>query len=546
MNWLSNLLSPLHNCEETVCILCEALKVPITQTTLTNALLEHPDYPSLLSVSDVLQNYGVDNVSLLMKEKEKIVDLQTPFLACIMGPQAHIRLFSTIYRTTTDEVEWWHPEKHIKETISFEQFSRYFTGYVQIYEIEETSGEKDYITNLKQEKRTNLINHLLASLIPALGLLVCVISIFLKSWEILFPVFYCIALLVGVITSTLLILYEIDQFNPTLQKVCAGGKKTNCAAILHSKGASIWGIHWSVIGFSYFMGMLIPLLSGGILSLESLNVAAWINVFVLPYTIYSVYYQFYVIKQWCPLCLTVQAVLVLLFIISLSGGLLSFEHLNILFILPYIVGVSISFLAIWLLFSALKKVKASRYYLLNLQRTKHNPLIFDALLAKQKKLNPSPGNLGIILGNPNGRYHLIKVCNPYCEACVSSHPIIDNLILINPEIKLQIIFYTNLDETDIRIHPIRHLLSIYESVRDNAEMIKALDDWYLPKIQDYNQFARKYPTNEKVLLSQDIKVREMRAWCDAIEIGFTPTFFINGYQLPDMYSVADLRYFLSV
>jgi len=34
--------------------------------------------------------------------------------------------------------------------------------------------------------------------------------------------------------------------------------------------------------------------------------------------------------------------------------------------------------------------------------------------------------------------------------------------------------------------------------------------------------------------------------CDKTEIVFTPTFFINDYQLPEIYNVADLKYFLSV
>ncbi len=47
------------------------------------------------------------------------------------------------------------------------------------------------------------------------------------------------------------------------------------------------------------------------------------------------------------------------------------------------------------------------------------------------------------------------------------------------------------------------------------------------------------------LLQQGDKIDAMDKWCNAMEIKTTPTIFINGYQLPDAYSIEDLQYFLS-
>ncbi|PUZ29772.1 hypothetical protein DCC81_10130 [Chitinophaga parva] len=38
----------------------------------------------------------------------------------------------------------------------------------------------------------------------------------------------------------------------------------------------------------------------------------------------------------------------------------------------------------------------------------------------------------------------------------------------------------------------------------------------------------------------------MYEWCKKTNVTFTPTFFLNGYQLPENYSISDLKYFLSV
>ncbi len=542
---LENLISPVQNCEETSFYLCKALDVSITKTTLVNTLLEHPHYPSLLSISDILQKYGISNVSLKLKDPKKIFELTSPFIAQITGEKTHSSLFAVIYHVTSTEVEWRNPETHKKEIISYERFKKQFTNYVQVYDVAETnSGEKEYVINTKKERLTRFINNALALSIPMFTLIMSIVAFIINGVDAVFSVLFMFVTLAGVIAGALIVLLEIDQFNPALQKVCTGGKKTNCAAILHSKGSKIFGIHWSIIGFSYFMGMLAILLAGGLFNLQLLTVAAWINVLVLPYTVYSIFYQARIVKQWCPMCLVVQVVLVLLFIISLAGGFLSTVSLSVLLVVPYITSIGLVFIAVYLLLPALKKAKASKHYQQRLQRLKHNPQIIETLLVKQKKIKESTEGLGITLGNPAGKIHLVKVCNPYCGPCAQAHPVIDELLATNPEIKLQIIFtVTDLDE-DYQNKPVKTLLALYQDKHFPIE--KALDKWYLASKKDYNEFEKTYTFTQDNLNKQKPAIKAMHEWCEKTNIEFTPTFFINNHQLPNIYSVADLRYFLSV
>jgi protein-disulfide isomerase len=46
------------------------------------------------------------------------------------------------------------------------------------------------------------------------------------------------------------------------------------------------------------------------------------------------------------------------------------------------------------------------------------------------------------------------------------------------------------------------------------------------------------------LTKQGYKIEAMNKWCKSTGISFTPTIFINDYQLPDVYSIEDLQYFL--
>lgn len=548
MKFIDKLFHPTQNCEEIAIVLCEALRIEYTRKTIVDALLTHPDYPSLLAISDVMKDYGVENISAYLKDAKELTKVSQLFIAQVVSENKSGKMFALIYSVSETGVSWYNPERHKQEEISFDEFEERFTGYIQVFQKSETCGESEYETNRLAEKQQYIKECFYTYSIPVFTVIVCVVSI-IKNGIIasVFPILYTFLVLIGAAVGVMLLMYEIDQYNPTLRKVCSIGQKTNCSAILNSQGAKILGIHWSVIGFSYFMGILLVLLANGIVHPLLLNGAAWLSIAALPYIIYSIYYQARVVRQWCPMCLVVQGVLLLLFFISLAGGfLLNFEELSWNIILPFMISMLFVFLATSLLLPALEKAKAEKQRLIELQRLKHNPTIFDALLSKEKHITEFPEGLGITLGNPNGKLHLIKVCNPYCNPCAKAHPYVDRLIDNNPDICLQIIFLSNAGtEDDERLLPIKHMMAI-AALGDVALIRQSLDDWYLSKKKDYAEFALKYPVTQSQLQAQMVSINNMRKWIDKFEITFTPAFFINGYLLPELYTVQDLEYFLSV
>src|SRR5579875_2929482 len=60
--------------------LLKRLQVPVTASSVIDSLEEHPDYPSLYSISDSLQKWKVDNLALKVKA-EALEELPTPFIA---------------------------------------------------------------------------------------------------------------------------------------------------------------------------------------------------------------------------------------------------------------------------------------------------------------------------------------------------------------------------------------------------------------------------------------------------------------------------------
>lgn len=524
--------------------LLHALKVKVTGHTVNEAILSHPDYPSILSISDALNSWHIHNIAVKI-EAEALKSISFPCIAFIQQDGGSFILLEDV---DDDSVIYSDGAgKTVKQSIS--EFQSDFSGIVLLAEAGENSGEKNYSASKRKEVRKRvgiLVSFVAVAILPAIS-----IFQFAGNNAPLSFMFSTLSLLnfAGVCISVILLWYEVDKTNPALKKICTGGHKTNCNAVLNSKAAKVAGISWSEFGFVYFAGLYVLLLLTGLTNnAELLQIAAAFNMLAVLYVPFSIFYQWKAIKQWCPLCLTVQAVLLTSFIVSVMPGmptqnltasvLFNNRNLSILlfaFALP-VLGLLITKPLL------LAKQKAGENFRA-LQRIKFNTDIFQALLEKQKKLSASAEGLGIVLGNINAANTLIKVCNPYCGPCARAHTEIEKLLQENSNMRVRIIFMATNTENDIKAPPVKHLLALAENSEEN--IIKAaLDDWYLADKKNYTVFAAKYPMNAELKM-QDIKVESMRKWCDEVDISFTPTFFFNGYQLPDAYSIGDLKYFLA-
>ena len=440
----------------------------------------------------------------------------------------------------------FNPETGKKNFLTSNEFDKIYKGTILAVEVGEYAGEKDYEKKLKQEKKKDIFYLIIVVVIPALVIASLINVLVFQGFNIIASSLFTLLTLAGCIICVLLLWHEVDEYNPAIRDICHAGKKVNCSAILNSNAAKVFGISWSVIGSTYFIGVLLALLTGGITNTYNLFLLSGINIVALPYIIYSISYQYFIAKQWCILCLAVQGILALQFITALAGG---FHSLHTLIETPYQTYLTIAscfgfvFITLLLLIPALEKAKDSHNKTIQLQRLKHNPQIFEALLARQKKIEYSTEGLGIILGNPNANYKVIKVCNPYCGPCARAHPFMEKLLENNDDLQIQIIFTATEKEDDRRAKPVNHLLAI-AAQGDETLTKKALDDWYNAPNKDYDAFAAKYPMNGLLQVQQD-KLKAMSNWCEETKISFTPTFFVNGRQLPEIYHVADIEYFLT-
>jgi uncharacterized membrane protein len=554
-NRINMLLNPKTNGPEITFILTELLQVKITAGTLKKNLEEHPDYPSLLSISDVLSNYGIENLSIRLNP-DKLSDVPIPFITQVKSRKNEMELFTVVKDFNNGGVLYFDPEKHLWDVLKEQEFLTRTSGVILLAEALEDAGEKEYRKNNKTEIQQQVSRNVMVFWLPVIMLISAVSVLSFAGIHALLPIFFSLLTLAGCFAGVLLMYYELDEHNPVLQQICGITKKINCGAVLQSKGSKIAGISWSAIGFSYFTGMLIMQIFGGLVNPNTLFACAWLNVLAIPYVFYSVYYQWRIARQWCILCLFVQSLLVLQLATAVAGNwhiLLLSNMISGQWGAQVFTAFAIPFMTVMILMPALLKAKERGYIFTELQRLKHNPQIFNALLEKQEIVSSPPAGLGILLGNPQAPYKIIKVCNPYCGPCAQAHIPMEELLDNNPDVQIQILFTASNHERDTKTPPVKHLLAIAE--KNNQHMTKqALDDWYLAEHKDYASFATKYPMNGELALQND-KIEAMNTWCLEAGIMFTPTFFIsisekgepsNYHKLPELYNVADLKYFLAV
>ncbi len=526
----------MDNCVYATKRLLTLLNVKNTKKYLEDSILSHPEHPSLLAVSDTLKKYNIATLAVQIDE-EKLNDMPLP---CIVQIKKHgTSLFFVLNKISEKEVEYYN-DKNKPTKASKEEFLKMWTGICLLVETSEDSKEIDIDKKLFS---INFVKRL--KIFIAFLLLSWIVISFLNSQQsaslvpATFTIFYTLLKITGLIVGGLLLWFDIDQYNPTLQNFCKGNsKKINCNSVLTSKHSKLFKdtLSLSELSFAYFFGTLFFLIISQF-SYYSLSISALISFVTLPVIALSIYYQAYIIKQWCKFCIIIQAVLLSEIFVSFFGN---FYTSNVtLETLPLLLALLLIPILVWKLVKPLLEIeKETNIHKRGLKKIKNNPSVLEGLLQKSRKIATPIEGLGISITNETAKYHVVKVCNPYCGPCAKAHPILEDLVK-KGAINLQVLFTASSDTKDLKTKLVSHFLAI-DNLRETKETQKALGDWYLADQKDYETFANKYPMNGELELQKN-KIETMRAWCNTENITHTPTIFINGYELPKEYSIEDLQ-----
>jgi len=415
--------------------------------------------------------------------------------------------------------------------LSKEKFNAIFGGVVLVVEAEDGAGESNY----KLRRRKEVIQNLRTPFV-CFSILLVLLNILIqnKIYDLRIESILVLKFL-GLFFSSCLIIKSIRPESPFLKNLCFDGKHTGCESDFPLSATTLFSIvSWSEIGLFYFSWTTLLLLFQNHAGFIQLN--AYLNLFCLPFIVYSISYQAIVLKKWCLLCCMVQICLFAEFLI------------NIRFLQPPLFNLSPSYLgnvttlllipvSLWVFIKPLL-IKSE---LLNttkeeLSRFKFNTELFGKTLKEQPTYKVPSKNYSIVLGNPDSEKIVTIVSNPYCSPCSKLHHDIDRVLDTTNDLQIRLIL-TDSNNNDVN----KHIISLDKL--SNNTVKRAIADWYGQPVKNFNTWATKHPVKDEHSIYRD-NFDKQGEWCKEVNITFTPLIIVDGHKLPEPYLIEDLIHLL--
>jgi uncharacterized membrane protein len=512
-------------------IVCRYLKkcnVRISNRYFRQRMQSHPDYPSLVSLTDTLDETGLPYAAVIV-DKEKYRELQYPLLA--HSKQKNTREDFILVQSPTQ----------------FEKDGTFFSEWDGITLIIQPGSKIDYADHNKQFATERKENRLL--LVSLLAVAAIFLSVFLIHFSA--PFFLLMILsLGGLVITSLITLHNMGMDVAITEQLCSADGDNGCDKVLHSKAATILkGLGLSDAGLIYFMALSIFLflftLSAG--ATLSLLIASVFGIGVLC-SVLSIFYQWLVLKSWCRLCLLVAGVTGLQFLVLVGNMRLLTGNSsgNILFILGVLLVSFLISSIIW--YFGKQTITRSEDVLkkdINIAKWRRNPEVFLSLLSKQRKISGRKWENDIFLGDPNADVQIIVACSPYCFPCADAHKELSEILRLYKQavgITIRLAIRSTAAD-DKRAIAAVHILDAYMNGSvahgaDSSDREECIEDWF--SLMDLALFKQKYP---KTVDHEEHRplLETHKKWGEEIKITHTPTIFIQGHELPKQYKVSDLK-----
>lgn len=486
---------------------------------------EHPHKYNLFGLSKMLSDYNIENTGIRIQNKQEgIRELDVPFIAYVSSD------FVVVYRVTFDRVYYIWNKKYLNITI--DEFCRIWSGIILYAEPNENSVEPNYKSNYKRQVFKQLQKTTLG-----IGVFIILILAFVENNLYKSTAYYLLALvnLIGIYVSYLLILKQIHIHSEYADKICSLFSRGDCNNVLESDAAKLGGlIGWSEIGLGYFITNVLVITCFPDLILYM----ALINVLVLPYSFWSIWYQKVKAKQWCILCLIVQCVLWSLFFLSLKYRLIYVSEINFRYMLLMILLYIIPILFINILVSNFGQNKKMEQITQELNSIKADENVFLTMLKKQPYYEVKKSTSSILWGNTESDNLVTILTNPHCNPCAKMHNRLKKIMDESNNFCVQYIFSSFGSELDISN---KFLTAIYFD-KGTEDRNRIFQEWFEKGKNIKDEFFKIYSLNvdeEKIANELEKHLK----WKQKTSLSATPTILVNGYKLPDNYKIEDLKYF---
>ncbi|MDB4293515.1 thioredoxin domain-containing protein [Maribacter sp.] len=514
----------------------KSASIGISKNYLQERLEAHTDYPSLNSLTDFLDELDIENSALQVEEKHRWRELGFPFLA------------HEISKKGTLDFQVIESEKQVK---SEEDFLSTWSGITLILGDQRQIKHEEHNEQHHKERSEKKV---LFAISVFLILLATMHQ--LASFSLVFFIHFVLTL-VGLVISCNIVAYSLGIKTEISDKFCKL-ESSGCNTVLKSKLGKFTGdVGLGEVAAIFFGGMFIYLsFRNDFTSNATLQILAVIQLLVFLFTFVSIGYQLY-LRSWCKLCLFLTLViwlqtLSLFYSFSILDQTIFDTGLLLKQSLSLALGFAIA--STWLIVKPLfLNGKKSLYQQIKIRKWRQDPYWFHALLPLHRRVEDSIWNREIFYGNPEGVLQFVIISTPFCKYCSKAHQELEQIVDNHSnDIGVRIRFTLSSPDTETEEYKaLYQILNTYEQLvwkmkleNTHSLMRGIVKDWF--NIKNQSEFRALYPVQIDGG-SEDINtlINQSTAWANAMKINQTPSFFINGYEMPNPHTFKDLFLFVS-
>lgn len=505
-------------------ILLRELHIPFTHSYVGKVFDRMPYSESLWAIHKILEEYNIANATYRINDKGHIGNVKSPFVAEMDSG------FAVVTDVADERVTCKYADA--VQSLPKDDFIRQWTGVLLEVDADE-AAEPSYREHARRERWRTAIRMLTAVCVLAiLG-----VSLFLYVPSLVRIPVSVLALLngVGAGLSYLLIKKYLHIESKVASQLCSMFHQGDCNKT-ETENVRVMGI-WdlSEIGLAYFSANLMALLASPVASMQVMTAISAVS---LPFTVWSLCYQKFRMKKWCPLCVYVMVVFWVQFaVLVLAGGLYP-SQIGLELVTGCIMMASGYVVLTFLIHRYVMQqmevldVRQKDRTLLDL---KYNKKYWEAALHSGKHYELDDV-LTVMANDGDGEKPQITVIgNPYCNPCAKMHERLD--MLKKHDFSIQYILTVFNPE---QIATVRRIIAAYR--KDEGGTWDLLTDWY--KTGRYADEQDFFSLQEADLQRSEVEATLLSQvnWIRRSKIYETPTVLVNGFKLPDEYQIEDLYY----
>lgn len=497
--------------------------IPYTKIGLESFLNSNPFSHTIYGVSKILTAYGVSNQAIRVNEPENFLkDLSHSCIIIYRG--AYILVTHSDYENV-----FGIDLNGLSFKIKIQDLLSEWNSKTIIITSAANAKEPNYTIN----KRFQMLNSIKSVVVLVCSIIIIVYGFLLNTTsytslrlEILLVSF------LGIGVSYLLLLKQLNIENVFANKLCSLVKEGKCEDVTGSKGGKVFGlVSLSEIGMAYFL-VNVFILSYLPSLLDTLGL---INIVILPFSFWSLWYQKFRVKKWCILCICVLMLMWVQAFIFVMNGLLY----HVLFIWNSIVLVCVLYMAVTIFLNKyMVYLQYKRMYYrvqTNYNKLKYDNRVKKILLYPNRHCINDNNCSSIVFGNPNSPNIITVFSNPLCNPCAKLHNLIHNYPSVNVCIRYA---FTHYDSESSIIN--KFFIALYQQYGASITW-HALSEWYEHGREKGVSFFSKFELNiESDRVSHEFNKHE--AWANNEFLVGTPTTFVNGLMVEWPYEVTDYLY----